>query len=74
MIDALTLTLTKDVTRRGCRFCNVLIQSLDAFFEDWRGTGVRIGIDLRERAPIKVSIDNDHLRGETIEIYAGSCR
>jgi hypothetical protein len=74
MIDALALTKTKDVTRRGCRFCNVLIQSLDAFFEDWRGTGVRIGVDIRERATIKVSIDNDRRRGEIIEIYAGSCR
>jgi hypothetical protein len=74
VIDALTLTKTKTAAQRGCRFCNVLIQSLDAFFEDWRGARLRIGVDIREKATIKVSIDSEPWTGETVEIYAGSGR
>jgi hypothetical protein len=74
VIDALTLTKTKTVAQRGCRFCNVLIQSLDAFFDTWRGARLRINVDIREKATIKVSIDSEPWRGETVEIYAGSGR
>jgi hypothetical protein len=74
VIDALVLSKTKDVTRRGCRFCNVVIQALDAFFEKWRGARVRINVALREKATVKVSIDGERWRGEVIEIYAGSGR
>ncbi|KAH7094356.1 heterokaryon incompatibility protein-domain-containing protein [Paraphoma chrysanthemicola] len=72
MIDALSLSKTKDVTNRGCRFCNVLVQALDAFFETWRGSRSRVIVDLKEKSTIKVSIDNVRWKGEIIEIYAGS--
>jgi hypothetical protein len=74
VIDALTLSKTKTVAQRGCRFCNVLVQSLDAFFETWRGARLRINVDIREKATIKVSVDSEPWRGETVEIYAGSGR
>jgi hypothetical protein len=72
VIDALSLSQTKDVTSRGCRFCNVLVQALDAFFEKWRGSRSRIIVDLQEKSTIKVSIDSELWKGETVEIYAGS--
>lgn len=75
MIDALSLSQTKDVTNRGCRFCNVLVQALDAFFEDaWRSSRSRLIVDLKEKSAIKVSIDNVRWKGEIIEIYAGSSK
>jgi hypothetical protein len=74
VIDALTLSKTKDVVHRGCRFCNVLIQALDAFLEKWRGARVKINVELKEKATIKLSIDGEQWKGEIIEIYAGSGR
>jgi hypothetical protein len=50
----------------------VLIQALDAFFEKWRGGGMKINVDIIETATIKVSIDGDRYKGEVVEIYAGS--
>jgi hypothetical protein len=73
-VDALSLSKTKDVAQRGCRFCNVIIQSLDVFFESWRGARIRINIEIREKATIKVSLDGESWKGEVIEIYAGSGR
>jgi hypothetical protein len=73
-IDALSLSKTKDVAQRGCRFCNAIIQSLDTFFENWRGSRIRINIEIREKATIKVSLDGETWKGEVIEIYAGSGR
>jgi hypothetical protein len=72
VIDALTLSKTKDVAHRGCRFCNVLIQALDAFFGGWRGARAKINVEIVEKTPIKVSMDVEQWKGETIEIYAGS--
>jgi hypothetical protein len=72
VIDALALSKTKDVAHRGCRFCNVLMQALDAYFEKWRGARVKLNVDLKERSTIKVSIDEEQWKGEIIEIYAGS--
>ncbi|KAF1921850.1 heterokaryon incompatibility protein-domain-containing protein [Ampelomyces quisqualis] len=72
IIDALSLSQTKDVTNRGCRFCNVLIQALDVFFENWRGARAKIHVEIVEKATIKVSIDEHRYTGEVIEIYAGS--
>lgn len=71
-IDALSLSKTKDVAQRGCRFCNVILQSLDAFCENWRGARVRINVEMQEKATIKVSIDGEPWKGQIIEIYAGS--
>jgi hypothetical protein len=74
VIDALVLSKTKDVVHRGCRFCNVLIQALDAFFEEWRSARVKISVEIKEKSTIKVSIDSKQWKGEIIEIYAGSGR
>src|SRR5947208_21083 len=49
VIDGLSLSKTKDVSNRGCRFCNVLIQGLDAFLGAWRGARVRIHVDIKEK-------------------------
>jgi len=72
IVDALTLSKTKDVNGRGCRFCNVLVQSLDVFFEKWRGSRARVNVDMKEKSTIKVSLDGERWKGEIIEIYAGS--
>lgn len=72
VIDALTLSQTKDVSRKGCRFCNVLIQALDAFFEKWRGARTKVNVEIVEKATVKVSMDGERWKGEIIEIYAGS--
>jgi hypothetical protein len=74
IIDALTLSQIKDVSRRGCRFCNVLVQALDAFFEKWRGARAKINVDIVEKSTVKVSMDGERWKGEIIEIYAGSGR
>jgi hypothetical protein len=74
VVDALALSKTKDVVHRGCRFCNVLVQALDAFFEKWRGARVKINVELKEKSTIKLSIDGGQWKGEIIEIYAGSGR
>ncbi|KAF1849663.1 HET-domain-containing protein [Cucurbitaria berberidis CBS 394.84] len=72
VLDALNLSKTKDTARGGCRFCNVLILVLDAFFEKWRGARVRINVDLKEKGTIKVSLDGERWKNEVVEIYAGS--
>jgi hypothetical protein len=73
-VDALALSKTKSVAQAGCRFCNAIMQALDAFFEEWRGTRVKICIELREKGTIMVSIDSKRRRGESVELYAGSGR
>ena len=74
VIDALSLSKIKDVARGGCRFCNVLVCVLDAFFEHWRGARARVHVDLIEKKPIKVTVGGERWKDETIEIYAGSGR
>jgi hypothetical protein len=71
VLDALSLSKTKE---SGCRFCNVLILVLDAFFEHWRGAGVKVFVGLKEKATIKVNLDGERSKNETVEIYAGSGR
>jgi hypothetical protein len=61
-VDALALSKTKSVAQAGCRFCNAIMQALDAFFEEWRGTRVKICIELREKGTIMVSIDSKRRR------------
>ncbi|KAH8695708.1 heterokaryon incompatibility protein-domain-containing protein [Phaeosphaeriaceae sp. PMI808] len=70
VIDAAALSKTKDVSNRGCKFCNVLILALDAFFGKWRDA--KVFVELLEKGIIKVSIDSERWKGELIEIYAGS--
>lgn len=74
VLDALSLAKTKETARGGCRFCNVLILVLDAFFEKWRGARVRVNVDLKEKGTVKVSLDGDRWKNEVVEIYAGSGR
>lgn len=74
VLDALGLSKTKDVGRGGCRFCNVLMLVLDAFFENWRGARTRVNVEIREKAPIKIGVDGERWKNETVEIYAGSSR
>jgi hypothetical protein len=72
VLDALTLARTKDSKEGGCRFCGTIVQALDAFFEEWRGTRQRITLDLKERGTIKLGIDGEKWKREHVEIYAGS--
>ncbi|KAH7357594.1 heterokaryon incompatibility protein-domain-containing protein [Pyrenochaeta sp. MPI-SDFR-AT-0127] len=72
VLDALSLANTKDVARGGCRFCNVLIVAIDTFLENWRGARVRVNVELKEKTPIKVSLDGEKWKNEVLEIYAGS--
>jgi len=72
VLDALSLAKTKDPKEGGCRFCGVLVQALDAFFEEWRGVRQRVSVDLKEKGTIKVGIDGEKWKRELVEIYAGS--
>jgi hypothetical protein len=72
VLDALSLARTKDTKEGGCRFCGVLVQALDAFFEDWRGVRQRVSVDVQEKGSIKVGIDGERWKCELVEIYAGS--
>jgi hypothetical protein len=73
-LDALSLSRTKPPTLRGCRFCNVLTQALDAFFDDWRGSRQRINVEIREKGSVKVGIDGTKWKGQLIEIFSGAGR
>ncbi|PSN64103.1 HET-domain-containing protein [Corynespora cassiicola Philippines] len=70
--DGLDLSRTKDPAEGGCRFCLVLIQALDAFFEGWRGARQKILLEFSQKGPVKASIDGDSRKGQSIEIYAGA--
>jgi hypothetical protein len=72
VLDATVLSKIKDTKEGGCRFCDVLVQALDVFFEDWRGTRQRVCIDIKEKGSIKVGIDGERWRRDLVEIYAGS--
>ena len=74
VLDALLLTRTRAADCGGCRFCNVLVHTLDAFFAKWRGVRSRVNVSLKEKASIKVSMDGERWKGEVVEIYAGSGR
>jgi hypothetical protein len=74
VLDALSLSRTKLPAERGCRFCYVLIQALDAFFDDWRGSRQQITINIREKGSIKVGINGARWEGELIEIFSGAGR
>ena len=72
VLDALSLARTKDSKEGGCRFCDILVQALDAFFEDWRGVRQRVCVDVKEKGTIKVGIDGERWKRELVEIYAAS--
>jgi hypothetical protein len=74
VLDALSLAKTKDPKEGGCRFCDVLCQALDAYFEGWRGARERINIDLKEKGSIELEVDENRWNGERIEIYGGAGR
>jgi hypothetical protein len=74
VLDALVLSRTKTTDCGGCRFCNVLVQTLDAFFEKWRGVRCRVNVRVKEKGTIKIGIDGERWKGEMVEIYAGSSR
>ncbi|KAF2732410.1 HET-domain-containing protein [Polyplosphaeria fusca] len=72
VLDALALHRVKAPTDGGCRFCGVLVQALDAFFEGWRGCRGRVTVDLKEKASIRVGMEGEKWKGDSVEIYAGS--
>jgi hypothetical protein len=74
VFDALALANINSTTRGGCRFCAVLVQALDAFFEKWRGARCRVNVDIKEKETIKVGLDGAQWAKRAIEIYAGSGR
>jgi hypothetical protein len=74
VVDALILSNTKAAANGGCRFCNVLVQVLDAFFGKWRGSRCRANVKLEEKGTIKVSLDGAKWENQMVEIYAGSGR
>jgi hypothetical protein len=71
VLDALSLSRARP---GKCRFCDVLVTVLDAFFEKWRGARVRVNVELKEKTPVKVGLDGEQWKNETVEIYAGSGR
>jgi hypothetical protein len=72
VLDALSLSKTKDPLEGGCRFCGVLVQALDALFEDWQGVGQRVSVDLEEKGTIKLGVEGEKWKREVVEIYAVS--
>lgn len=74
VLDALDLANSRSTTSGGCRFCAILVQALDAFFDNWRGTQCRVNVDIQEKGTIKVGLDGAQWARRMIEIYAGSGR
>ena len=74
VLDSSNLSKTKAPAEGGCRFCGLLVQALDAFFDGWRGSRQRVNLDLKEKGSIKVGIDGERWNGELIEIYADAGR
>lgn len=74
VLDILSLAKTNDAKEGGCRFCNVLVQALDAFFDGWRTCRQRVNVDMREKGSITVCIDSLRWSHELVEIYAASGR
>ncbi|KAF2018255.1 HET-domain-containing protein [Aaosphaeria arxii CBS 175.79] len=72
VIDALGLSkaATPPYTGSGCRFCKVLAQALDAFSKVWRDFRGRILVEIKEKGTIKVVLDKEEWKHESIEIYA----
>ena len=74
VLDALALSNIGSTTSGGCRFCAVLAQVLDAFFDKWRGSRCRVNVNLKEKETIKVSLDGAQWANQMVEIYSGSGR
>ena len=74
VLDAFALSRSAVPKDGGCRFCYVLCQALDAFFEDWRGTRQRINVDIKEKGTITVGLDQEKWKGELVKIYATKCK
>ncbi|PVI07913.1 HET-domain-containing protein [Periconia macrospinosa] len=72
VLDLFSLAKTKDTREGGCRFCNVLIQALDALSPGWRESFQKAFMNLNEKGTINIEIDSEKWKGEMIEIYAGS--
>ncbi|CAI6338355.1 unnamed protein product [Periconia digitata] len=72
VLDLFSLAKTKDLREGGCRFCNVLIQALDALSIGWNGSSRRAFMHLQEKGTIQIELDNEKWRGELVEMYAGS--
>src|SRR4051794_38571381 len=70
VLDSFNLPKTKAPVEGGCRFCGLLVQALDAFFEGWRGSRRRVNLDLKEKGSIKVGVDGERWNDELVEIYA----
>lgn len=71
VLDALALSNIRLVANGGCRFCNVLAQTLDAYFGKWRGSRCRVNVNIKEKGTIKISLDGPQWVNEMVEIYAG---
>jgi len=69
VLDAFSLSMTRESKEGGCRFCNVLCQALDAFFDGWRGSRQRVNVDIKEKGDIEIGLDQEKWRGEVISIY-----
>ena len=74
ILDTLALSIIKVAANGGCRFCVVLVQTLDSFFGNWRGCRTRINVSIKEKGTIKVSLDGVQWASQMVEIYAGSGR
>lgn len=74
VVDVLTLANVKSASGGGCRFCVVLTQALDAFFDGWREHRCRAEVHIKEKGTLKVRLDGAQWARQAIEIYAGSGR
>ncbi|KAH7125641.1 heterokaryon incompatibility protein-domain-containing protein [Dendryphion nanum] len=74
VIDALSLSRNQvsSSSKPDCRFCMVLVQALDAFFQGWRTFRGRVLLDIQEKSRIRVGIDTERWKNEQIEIFTGS--
>lgn len=71
VVDALSLSRVKE---SACRFCNVLVLVLDAFFSGWRGARIKVHVDIKEKGTIKITLGGERWKNEIAEIYAGPGR
>lgn len=53
----------------GCRYCALLSQSLDFFWEEWTKTHTHVTITLKDDAPVKLSFVGGSLNRDCLELY-----
>jgi len=77
-IAATSLTLVVDglelqrIQSKGCRFCHVIVQALDGFCKEWKKSRGRVVLEMVEKGPVKITLDDSTLGEVSVELSASS--